>query len=244
MDLSHSSYSRPWFLHDEYWTSGDRRDNRQNHWFGTWGRMWQRGRFSCWCFYTLHDSGNNWAQFENLTKQCTRMRFNETLLHDSAKTQTRAIAKNTMLIPGNEYHFIVEVEFREKIWITFLCGCFFFFLKMDLIQLIKRILEISKFEFNFPVNSNLKFSTNFWNCVSGTQYDICIKRYGILLRILWSIWKLCRRMSIYLSAYANDLHCDTTPKNLGIQPFHRFWNARFESFLCPPNPDERIMISY
>ena len=117
MDLSHSSYSRPWFLHDEYRTSGDRWDNRQNHWFGTWSRMWQRGRFSYWCFYTLHDNSTNWAQFKNLTKQCTRMRFNETLLHDSAKTQTRAIAKNTMLIPGTEYHFMFDVEFwNQKMW--------------------------------------------------------------------------------------------------------------------------------
>ena len=50
------------------------------------------------------------------------MRFNETLLHDSAKTQTRAIAKNTMLIPGTEYHFIVEVEFRyQKMWNLIAC---------------------------------------------------------------------------------------------------------------------------
>ena len=56
--------------------------------------------------YTLYDSAIKWAQFENLSKQCTRMRFNETLLHDSAKTQTRAIAKNTMLIPGTGYHLI------------------------------------------------------------------------------------------------------------------------------------------
>ena len=54
----------------------------------------------------FHDSNIKWAQFKNLTKQCTRMRFNETLLHDSAKTQTRAIAKNTMLIPGTGYHLI------------------------------------------------------------------------------------------------------------------------------------------
>ena len=36
------------------------------------------------------------------------MSFDEKLLHDSAKTQTRAIAKNTMLIPGTEYPFFGE----------------------------------------------------------------------------------------------------------------------------------------
>ena len=49
MDLSHSPYSRTWFLHDEYRTSGNWWDNWQNHWFGTWCRMWQWGRFSFWC---------------------------------------------------------------------------------------------------------------------------------------------------------------------------------------------------
>ena len=75
----------------------------------------------------LHDSDIKWARFENLTKQCTRMRFNETLLHDSAKTQTRAIAKNTMLIPGTEYHFIVEVEFRyQQMWNLIACLLVYF----------------------------------------------------------------------------------------------------------------------
>ena len=87
------------------------------------------------------------------------MRFNETLLHDSAKTQTRAIAKYmyTMLIPGSEYHFKVEVEFLENlnyffVWVFFLNG------SNSVNQADSKNIENLT---QFSVNSISKFSTNF-----------------------------------------------------------------------------------